>query len=224
MHCENQKFIGETWLIHEMSSLTIWVINPRKTIWLCSFLIVIMQGFVEWMKNVLTTLMSSQLMTSHVHCSTVSKRRQSHSEKSFEQIIHGLSSKESEHNEIDVTGQTPVQGINPVSASTIEDIENNYPEDRFTLSTNTYFNTTWFTVTIIIIIIYIIAGSISSSSSSSSGVSRSTMNIMTISKRRPSWWIQSMHGMSAWVISSLAMHGCSKIEPKFWIFLKQQSR
>jgi len=36
------------------------------------------------------------------------------------------------HNEIDVTGQTPVQGINPVSDATIEDIENNYPEDRFT--------------------------------------------------------------------------------------------
>ncbi|NND82695.1 MAG: TonB-dependent receptor [Gammaproteobacteria bacterium] len=44
------------------------------------------------------------------------------------------------HNEIDVTGQTPVAGILPVSTSTIEDIENNYPEDRFTLSTNTYFN------------------------------------------------------------------------------------
>ena len=44
------------------------------------------------------------------------------------------------HNEIDVTGQTPVAGINPVSAATIEDIENNYPEDRFTLTTNTQFN------------------------------------------------------------------------------------
>jgi len=44
------------------------------------------------------------------------------------------------HNEIDVTGQTPVAGINPVSESTIEDIENNYPEDRFTLSANTYFS------------------------------------------------------------------------------------
>ncbi|NNC98657.1 MAG: TonB-dependent receptor [Gammaproteobacteria bacterium] len=41
------------------------------------------------------------------------------------------------HNETKVSGQTPVQGINPVSASTIEDIENNYPEDRFTLSANT---------------------------------------------------------------------------------------
>ena len=44
------------------------------------------------------------------------------------------------HNEIDVTGQTPVAGINPVSDATIEDIENNYPEDRFTLTTNTQFN------------------------------------------------------------------------------------
>ncbi|MBT8114552.1 MAG: TonB-dependent receptor [Arenicella sp.] len=44
------------------------------------------------------------------------------------------------HNEIDVTGQTAVAGILPVSASTIEDIENNYPEDRFTLSTNTLLN------------------------------------------------------------------------------------
>ena len=44
------------------------------------------------------------------------------------------------YNEIEVTGQTPVAGINPVSEATIEDIENNYPENRFTLSTNTYFN------------------------------------------------------------------------------------
>lgn len=44
------------------------------------------------------------------------------------------------HNEIDVTGQTPVAGINPVSEATIEDIENNYPEDRFTLSTDTLLN------------------------------------------------------------------------------------
>lgn len=42
------------------------------------------------------------------------------------------------HNEIDVVGQTPVAGILPVSAATIEDIENNYPEDRFTLTTNTF--------------------------------------------------------------------------------------
>jgi iron complex outermembrane receptor protein len=44
------------------------------------------------------------------------------------------------HNEIDVTGQTQVAGQNPVSSSTIEDIENNYPEDRFTLSTNTFLS------------------------------------------------------------------------------------
>ena len=44
------------------------------------------------------------------------------------------------HNEIDITGQTQVQGINPVSDSTIEDIENNYPEDRFTLTTNTFLS------------------------------------------------------------------------------------
>jgi len=44
------------------------------------------------------------------------------------------------HNEIDITGQSQVQGINPVNDSTIEDIENNYPEDRFTLTTNTFLN------------------------------------------------------------------------------------
>ena len=44
------------------------------------------------------------------------------------------------HNEIEVTGQSQVQGINPVSDATIEDIENNYPEDRFTLTTNTFLN------------------------------------------------------------------------------------
>lgn len=43
-------------------------------------------------------------------------------------------------NEIEVVGQSQVQGLNPVSDATIEDIENNYPEDRFTLTTNTFFN------------------------------------------------------------------------------------
>ncbi len=43
-------------------------------------------------------------------------------------------------NEIEITGQSQVQGINPVSDSTIEDIENNYPENRFTLTTNTYLS------------------------------------------------------------------------------------
>jgi len=46
-------------------------------------------------------------------------------------------------NEIEITGQSQVQGINPVSDATIEDIENNYPEDRFTLTTNTFFNDAW---------------------------------------------------------------------------------
>ncbi|GGZ99600.1 hypothetical protein GCM10008090_05280 [Arenicella chitinivorans] len=41
------------------------------------------------------------------------------------------------HNEVNVTGQTPVAGINPVSAATIEDIESNYPKNRVTLSTRT---------------------------------------------------------------------------------------
>ena len=44
------------------------------------------------------------------------------------------------HNTIEVTGQSQIQGLNPVSDSTIEDIENNYPEDRFTLTTNTFLN------------------------------------------------------------------------------------
>lgn len=44
------------------------------------------------------------------------------------------------HNEIDVTGQTPVAGIIPVNSDVVEDIENNYPEDRFTLSTNTFLS------------------------------------------------------------------------------------
>lgn len=44
------------------------------------------------------------------------------------------------HNEIDITGQSQVQGLNPVSDATIEDIENNYPEDRFTLTTNTFLS------------------------------------------------------------------------------------
>lgn len=35
------------------------------------------------------------------------------------------------HNTIDVVGQSTVNGILPVSASAIEDIENNYPENRF---------------------------------------------------------------------------------------------
>ena len=44
------------------------------------------------------------------------------------------------YNELDVVGQTPVGGVNPVSDATIEDIENNYPNERFVLNSNTAFN------------------------------------------------------------------------------------
>lgn len=43
------------------------------------------------------------------------------------------------HNEINVVGQTQVGGVNPVSNGLIEDIENNYPKNRFVLTANTYF-------------------------------------------------------------------------------------
>ena len=43
------------------------------------------------------------------------------------------------YNEVDVVGQSPVGGVNPVSDGLIEDIENNYPNDRFVLTTNTFF-------------------------------------------------------------------------------------
>ena len=47
------------------------------------------------------------------------------------------------HNEIEVVGQSPVGGVNPVSAGTIEDIENNYPQDRFSLTSSTDFGDKW---------------------------------------------------------------------------------
>ncbi len=47
------------------------------------------------------------------------------------------------HNETKVTGQTPVGGVNPVSDSLIEDIENNYPDNRWSLTANTRFNSQW---------------------------------------------------------------------------------
>ncbi len=47
------------------------------------------------------------------------------------------------HNEIEVTGQKQVNGVNPVSESLIEDIENNYPEDRFVFTANTRFAQDW---------------------------------------------------------------------------------
>jgi iron complex outermembrane receptor protein len=47
------------------------------------------------------------------------------------------------HNEIEVTGQKLVNGVKPVSESLIEDIENNYPEDRFVFTANTRFAQDW---------------------------------------------------------------------------------
>ena len=46
-------------------------------------------------------------------------------------------------NEIEVVGQSPVGGVNPVSAATIEDIENNYPDLRFVASANTQIGERW---------------------------------------------------------------------------------
>ncbi|PHR62847.1 MAG: hypothetical protein COA47_01960 [Robiginitomaculum sp.] len=43
-------------------------------------------------------------------------------------------------NEIEVTGQKQVNGVTPVSAGTVEDIENNFPNVRFVLGTTTHFN------------------------------------------------------------------------------------
>ena len=44
------------------------------------------------------------------------------------------------YNQIEIDSQKQINGGNPVSAGTVEDIENNYPEHRFTLSTNTQFS------------------------------------------------------------------------------------
>ena len=41
------------------------------------------------------------------------------------------------HNTIEVTGQKSINGITPVSDSLVEDIENNYPENRWVLNTMT---------------------------------------------------------------------------------------
>ncbi|MDQ7050495.1 MAG: TonB-dependent receptor [Enterobacterales bacterium] len=41
------------------------------------------------------------------------------------------------YNKIDVVGQRLIGGVKPVSDSKVEDIENNYPNSRFTLTTNT---------------------------------------------------------------------------------------
>ncbi len=47
------------------------------------------------------------------------------------------------YNKIDVVGQRLVSGIQPVSDSKVEDIENNYPNSRFTLTTNTAITDDW---------------------------------------------------------------------------------
>ncbi len=47
------------------------------------------------------------------------------------------------YNEVDVVGQTRVGGVLPVSDGIIEDIENNYPNDRFVLNSNTRFGEGW---------------------------------------------------------------------------------
>ncbi len=43
------------------------------------------------------------------------------------------------YNKIDVVGQSQINGVNPVSESSIEDIENNYPNHRFVATANTFF-------------------------------------------------------------------------------------
>ncbi len=47
------------------------------------------------------------------------------------------------YNKIEVTGVKQINGLTPVGASTIEDIENNYPSIRMALTTNTYFGDAW---------------------------------------------------------------------------------
>ena len=47
------------------------------------------------------------------------------------------------YNKIEVEGQKIVSGSQPVSDALVEDIENNYPNHRFTFSANTIFNDQW---------------------------------------------------------------------------------
>jgi iron complex outermembrane recepter protein len=47
------------------------------------------------------------------------------------------------YNKINVVKQRLVNGILPVSNATVEDIENNYPNNRFTAMANTYFGDKW---------------------------------------------------------------------------------
>jgi iron complex outermembrane receptor protein len=51
------------------------------------------------------------------------------------------------YNQIEVVGQKQVNGVNPVSESLVEDIENNYPDSRFVITANTSFaQDFWFMV------------------------------------------------------------------------------
>lgn len=47
------------------------------------------------------------------------------------------------YNDVDVVGQSPVGGITPVSAATVEDIENNFPNQRFVVNAFTEFGEQW---------------------------------------------------------------------------------
>tara|TARA_B110000046_G_C13018217_1_gene409830 strand:- start:1376 stop:3784 length:2409 start_codon:yes stop_codon:yes gene_type:complete len=47
------------------------------------------------------------------------------------------------HNTIEVTGQKTINGFTPVSDSLVEDIENNYPENRWVINTMTNINDDW---------------------------------------------------------------------------------
>lgn len=46
-------------------------------------------------------------------------------------------------NSVEVVGQSAVGGILPVSPGDVEDIEESYPQDRFSLTTNTPFGNSW---------------------------------------------------------------------------------
>jgi len=47
------------------------------------------------------------------------------------------------YNKVNVVNQRLVNGVKPVSDATVEDIENNYPNNRFTLTANTWMNEDW---------------------------------------------------------------------------------
>ena len=47
------------------------------------------------------------------------------------------------YNKIKVTDQKQINGVNPVNDGLVEDIENNYPNHRFVLTTNTFFGERW---------------------------------------------------------------------------------